>query len=125
MGETSGTTLGIKEPRQKAPPCSDSTLQIPLPQQSSSSAGEEKDHWEVMEERRRRRIAFENLAKGMLRHLDNCNEVKVGITELQRTSGGAVAIRYLHSASGTAGHERRWPKDFRSILNAIVKSLKK
>ena len=36
-----------------------------------------------MEERRRRRIAFENLAKGMLRYLDNCNDVKVGSTELQ------------------------------------------
>ena len=37
----------------------------------------------MIEERRRRRIAFENLAKGMLRYLDNCNEVKVGITVLQ------------------------------------------
>ena len=36
-----------------------------------------------MEERRRRRIAFENLANGMLRFLDNCNEVKEGITVLQ------------------------------------------
>ena len=36
-----------------------------------------------MEERRRRRTAFENLAKGVLRYLDTCNEVKVGITELQ------------------------------------------
>ena len=36
-----------------------------------------------MEDRRRRRIAFENLAKGLLRHLDNNNDVKVGITELQ------------------------------------------
>ena len=36
-----------------------------------------------MEERRRRRIAFENLAKGMLRYLENCIDVKVGITELQ------------------------------------------
>ena len=36
-----------------------------------------------MEEGRRRRIAFENLAQGMLRNLDNCNEVNVGITELQ------------------------------------------
>ena len=39
--------------------------------------------WDVMEDRRRRRIAFENLAKGMLRYLDNCNDVKVGITELR------------------------------------------
>ena len=36
-----------------------------------------------MEERRRRRIASENLAKGMLRYHDNCNDVKVGITELR------------------------------------------
>ena len=81
VGETSGTTLSVKA---KAPPCPNSTLQTPLSQQSSSSAREE-DHCELREERRRRRrrIAFENLAKGMLRYLDNCNEVKVGITELQ------------------------------------------
>ena len=36
-----------------------------------------------MEERRRRRIAFENLAKGMLGYLENCNELKVGISVLQ------------------------------------------
>ena len=36
-----------------------------------------------MEDRRRRRIAFENLAKGMLRYLDNSKDVKVGITELE------------------------------------------
>ena len=67
--------LGYQGAKAKAPPCFNSTLQTPLPQQSSSSAREE--------ERRRRRIAFENLAKGMMRYLDNCNEVKVGITELQ------------------------------------------
>ena len=83
VGETSGTTLGIKVLCLKVPPCRNSTLQTPLPQQSSSSAREEEDHWEVMEERRRRRIPFENLAKGILRYLDNCNEVKVGTTELQ------------------------------------------
>ena len=36
-----------------------------------------------MEDRRRRRVAFENLAKEMLRYLDNSDGVKVGITELQ------------------------------------------
>ena len=54
-----------------------------MPQQSSSSAGEEEDQWDVMEDKRRRRIAFENLAKGMLRYVDKSNDVKVGITELQ------------------------------------------
>ena len=36
-----------------------------------------------MEDRRRRRIAFENLVKGMLRYLDNSDDAKVGITEVQ------------------------------------------
>ena len=75
--------LGYQGAKAKAPPCPNSTLQTPLPQQSSSSARKEEYHWELREERRRRRIAFENLTKGMLRYLDNCNEVKVGITELQ------------------------------------------
>ena len=36
-----------------------------------------------MEDRRRRRVAFENLAKELLRYLDCSDDVKVGITELQ------------------------------------------
>ena len=47
------------------------------------SSAKEEDHGELREERRRRRIAFENLAKSMLGYLNNCKEVKVGITELQ------------------------------------------
>ena len=50
--------------KAKAPPCSNSTLQTPLPRQSSSSAREEEIHWQVMEERRRRRIAFEEPGQG-------------------------------------------------------------
>ena len=65
-----------------------------------------------MEDRRRRRIAFENLAKGMLRYLDKCDSVKVGITELQE--GGEVPLQlwYHHSVSGPAGDERKWPEEF-------------
>ena len=36
-----------------------------------------------MEDRRRRNVAFVNLAKEMLKNLENIEEVKVGITELQ------------------------------------------
>ena len=36
-----------------------------------------------MEDRRRRRIAFGDLAKGMLRYRDNSDDVKMGIAELQ------------------------------------------
>ena len=86
VGKTSGMILSIKEQWQKprrAPPCTDRTLKTPLPQQSSPSAREEEGHWVVMEDRRRRSIAFEKLAKEMLRYLDNSDDVKVGVTELQ------------------------------------------
>ena len=53
MGETSGMTLGIKEPRQKLHRAPTALYKTPLPQQSSSSAREEEYHWELREERRR------------------------------------------------------------------------
>ena len=81
-GRTEWYDLEYQGARANAPPCPNSTLQTPLRQQTSSSAREEEDHWELREERRRRRIAFESLAKSMLGYFDNCNEVKVGITEL-------------------------------------------
>ena len=43
----------------------------------------------LMEDRRRRGIAFENLAMEMLGYLDNSEDVKVGITELQERLGVA------------------------------------
>ena len=67
----------------EAPPSPNNTLQTILLQQSSSSAREEEDHWILMEDRRRRRVAFDNLAKEMLRYLDNRDDAKVGITEFQ------------------------------------------
>ena len=82
-GRNEWCNFGYQGAKAKAPQCPRSTLQTPLPQQSSSSVREEEDLWEVMEERRWRRIAFENLAKGMLRYFDNSNDVKVGITVLQ------------------------------------------
>ena len=67
----------------KALLCPERTLMTPLPQQSSSPAREEEGRWILMEDRRRPNVAFANLAKAMLRYLENCEEVKVSITELQ------------------------------------------
>ena len=58
-------------------------LNTQLPQQSSSSAREEEGCWVLMEDMRRRSVAFENVAKEMLKYLENSEELKVGITELQ------------------------------------------
>ena len=58
-----------------------------------------------MEDTRRRRVAFENLAKEMLRYLDNSDDVKVGITELQQRLEGACANQYFHSAGGPASEK--------------------
>ena len=71
MGKTSGTTLGIKEPGQKFRRVPTAPYRLTLPHQSSSSAREEEHHWELSEERRSRRIVFENLARSMLRYFDN------------------------------------------------------
>ena len=65
----------------KAPPCPDRTPKTPLLQQSSSSRGEGRRV--LMEDKRRRGVASENLEKEMLRNLNNSDDVKVGITELQ------------------------------------------
>ena len=83
IGQNEWYDLEHQGAKAKAPPSLDSTLQTPLPQQSSSSARAEEGHWVVMEDSRRRRIAFVYLGNGMLRYRDNSNDVKVGITELQ------------------------------------------
>ena len=67
----------------KAPPCPERTLKTPLPQQSSLSSREEEGHWVAMEDRRRRSITFEKMAKRMLKYPEDSDDVKVGITELQ------------------------------------------
>ena len=64
VGKTSGMILSIKEQWQKPRRTPNSTLQTPLPQQSSSSARDEEGRWVLMEDRRRRGIAFEKLAPG-------------------------------------------------------------
>ena len=71
VGRTSGMLFEHQGAMAEGPPCPERTLKTPLPQQSSSSDKEEEG------------LAFENLAKEMLRYLDNSEDVKVGVTELQ------------------------------------------
>ena len=58
-----------------------------------------------MEDRRRRGIAFEKLAKEMLRYVVNSEEVKVGTAELQERPICTRTNRCFYSASGRAGEE--------------------
>ena len=116
-GQNEWCDLGYQGAKAKAPGCPNSTLQTPLPQQSSSSVREEKDHWVWMEDRRRR--AFMNLAKGMLRYLDNSDDVIVGITELQERVKVplqfGISIQQMaqlaRSASGQKIFEVFWQED--------------
>ena len=78
VGKKSGMIFEYQGGMAKAQPCPDRILKTPLPQQSSPSAREEEGHPVVMEDRRRRSIAFEKLAKEILRYLDNSDDVKVG-----------------------------------------------
>ena len=103
--EHQGERVAVQERRQnewhavgyqgavaKAHPCPERTPRTPLPQQSSSSAREEEVRWVLMEDRRRRIVAFVNLAKEMHRDLENSEEVKVGIMEIQEHLGVPVQI---------------------------------
>ena len=70
-GRNEWNDLGYQGAKAKAPPCP--TALCRLFGLSKARRRPEK----------KKRIAFENLANGMLRYLDNCNAVKVGITELE------------------------------------------
>ena len=89
----------------KAPPCPERTLNTPLPAQSSSSAREEEGRWLLMEDRRRQSVAFENVAKEMLKYQENSEELKVRITELQEHVESTCTNRYYVAGSGSAGEE--------------------
>ena len=67
----------------KAPPCPERTLKTPLPHQSSPSFRDEEGQWISVQDRCRRRVSFEETAQGMLRYLENSEDLKVGVTELQ------------------------------------------
>ena len=83
MGKSSGMTLSIKETRQKLCRAPTAPCRLTSFSKARRRPKEEEAHRVVMEDRRRRRIAIENLAKGMLRYLDSSDDAKVGITELQ------------------------------------------
>ena len=57
-----------------------------------------------MEDRRRRRVAFDETAKKMLRYQEDSEDLKVGVTEVQEQLGiseeAGVSINLL------------WPEDF-------------
>ena len=78
-------TSGIKEPGPKLRRVPTALCRLLCLSKARRRPVEEEDHWELREERRRRRrrIPFDNLTKSMLRCLENCNEVKVDITDLQ------------------------------------------
>ena len=78
----SGITFKYQGIMAKAHPCPERTLKTPLPQQSSSSAREEESQWSSME-RCRRRVAFGDAAKRMLRYLEDSEDLKVSVSELK------------------------------------------
>ena len=67
-----------------------------------------------MEDRRRRRVAFENLAKEVLRYLDDSDDVKVGITELQERV--EVPVQNGISVQQEVKMAKRCLKHFRRVV---------
>ena len=71
----------------KAPPGPERTLKTPMPQQNSPSTRDDESQWVAVEDRRRRRVAFEETAEGLLRYLDDNEDLEVNVTELQEQLG--------------------------------------
>ena len=71
----------------KAPPCPERNLETPMPQQSSPLSREEESQWVAVKDRRSRGVAFEETAEDILRYLDNSEDLKVSVTELQEQLG--------------------------------------
>ena len=71
----------------KAPPCPERTLKTPMLQQSSPSSRDGESQWVAEEDRRRRRVAFEETAGGFLTYLEDSEDLKVSVTELQEQPG--------------------------------------
>ena len=69
----------------KAPPCPERTLKkFRCRNKVRHSSRKEKGQWVAMEDMRSRSITFEKTAKRMLSYnLENSDDVKVGVTELQ------------------------------------------
>ena len=71
----------------KAPACQERTLKTPMPQQSPPSSREEEGQWTSVEDRRRRRVACEATARSILGYLEDYEDLKVSVTELQEQLG--------------------------------------
>ena len=48
---------------------------------------DEESQWAAVEDRRRRRVAFEEIATDFLRYLENSEDLKVSVAELQEQLG--------------------------------------
>ena len=71
----------------KALPCSERTFKTTLPQQGSPSSRDEESQCVAVEDRRRMRVAFEETARGILRYLEDSEDLEVSVTEVQEQMG--------------------------------------
>ena len=93
----------------KAPPWPERTQKTPMPQQSSRSSRGEESQWVAVEDRRRRRVAFEETAGDILRYLENSEDLKVSVTEsreqLARSEEAIISIQEVtQQARNENGH---------------------
>ena len=79
---------------------------------------EGRSEWSSVEDRRRRRVAFQDAAKRMLRYLEDSEHVKVNISELKRQLGtpeeegfspSRQGMRKAKSSSKLSGRKRMMP----------------
>ena len=68
--------------------------------------GTNENQWVSAEDRRRRRVAFEETAKKMLAYVQDSEDLKVGVIELQEQLGISEDAGFFHQANCPAGNVR-------------------
>ena len=89
----------------KAPLCPERSMKTPLP----SSTREEESQWISVVDRRKRRVAFKEMAKRMLGYLEDSEDLKVGISELKEqletTEGTCFIMQIAQQARNEKGQK--------------------
>ena len=83
----SGMIIEVSRSNGKSSSVPQRTLKTSMPQQRSPSSRNKESQWVAVEDKRRRRVAFEETAGGILRYPEDSEDLKVCVTELREQLG--------------------------------------
>ena len=88
-------SCSLTQQRKRTISCPEETLKTPLPQQSSLSSRKEEGQWVLVGDRRRRRVAFEETARGFPRYLEDSEYLKASLNCNSLENGQKIFFQIL------------------------------